>query len=208
MCTFLSADQNSPLTIEDRIIYGLAASHSSACAAHGASAVLPACDATKQVGISLRAVAQKMRMPILRHLCADSPPAQNREWKERSSGRAHNSRALTALFGRGCSENADLDSAALVREITASTEPRMSKSGPLRTERVGHSLKFVALTCDFILKSQIVQSGSAGGPAVLGGVGERPIFIIGGERSAVVSRAVSGYGTSELQDPCLPAASI
>jgi len=194
MCTFLSADQNSPLTIEDRIIYGLAASHSSACAAHGASAVRPACDATKQVGISLRAVAQKMRMPILRHLCADSPPAQNREWKERSSGRAHNSRALTALFGRGCSENADLDSAALVREITASTEPRMSKSGPLRTERVGHSLTFVA---------------------VLGGVGERPIFIIGGERSAghgerspFVSRAVSGYVTSELQDPCLPAASI
>jgi len=52
---------------------------------------------------------------------------------------------LTALSVRGCSENADVDSEALVREITASTEPRMSKSGPLRTERVGHSLTFVAL---------------------------------------------------------------
>ena len=46
---------------------------------------------------------------------------------------------------RGCSEDADDDSAALVREITASTEPRMSRSGPLRTEHVGHSLTFVAL---------------------------------------------------------------
>jgi hypothetical protein len=54
---------------------------------------------------------------------------------------------LTARFVRGCSENAGADSAALVREITASTEPRMSKSGPLRTERVGHSLTFVALCC-------------------------------------------------------------
>jgi hypothetical protein len=60
----------------------------------------------------------------------------------------------------------------------------MSKSGPFCTERAGHSLTFVALTCDFTRKSQIVQSGSAGGPAVLGGVGELPIFIIGGERSA------------------------
>jgi hypothetical protein len=32
-----------------------------------------------------------------------------------------------------------------VREITASTEPRRSQSGPLRTQRVGHSLTFVAL---------------------------------------------------------------
>jgi hypothetical protein len=61
---------------------------------------------------------------------------------------AETKRQRTALFIRGCSENADVDSAALVREITASTEPRMSKSGPLRTEQVGHSLTFVALTCN------------------------------------------------------------
>jgi hypothetical protein len=54
------------------------------------------------------AAAQKMRMLILRHLCAESP---------------------------------------------LSTEPRMSKSGPLRTEQVGHSLTFVALACNLILAS-------------------------------------------------------
>jgi hypothetical protein len=37
------------------------------------------------IGRSLSfAVAQKMRMLISRHLCAESQPAPNREWKERS----------------------------------------------------------------------------------------------------------------------------
>ena len=62
------------------------------------------------------------------------------------------------------SENLAVDYAALALRVLSSTEPRMSKSGPLRTEQVGHSLTFVALCW--------------------GGVGERPIFIIGGARSA------------------------
>jgi hypothetical protein len=143
MRTFLSADQNSYLTIEDRIIYGLAASHSSACAAHGATAVRPACDAAKQIGISLRAVAPKMRMPILRHLCADAPPAQNREWKERSSGRAHNSRALTARFVRGCSENAR-NGAATVRERLYLARCRSLTFAAARTSDIHRSLTVAA----------------------------------------------------------------
>jgi hypothetical protein len=92
----------------------------------------------------------------------------------------------------------------------------MSKSGPLRTARVGHSLTFVALTCELTPAShRLLNPAAPEAPLCWGGVGEWPIFIIGGERSAghgerslFVSRAVSGYVTSELQDPCLPAASI
>jgi hypothetical protein len=89
--------------------------------------------------------------------------------------------ALTALFVRGCSENADVDSAALVREITASTEPRMSKSGPLRTEQVGHSLTFVALTCELTPAShRLLNPAAPEAPLCWGG--ERPIFINVGDR--------------------------
>jgi hypothetical protein len=38
---------------------------------------------------------------------------------------------------------------------------------------------FAALTCDFILKSQIVQSGSAGGPAVLADARTRAFHPLG-----------------------------
>jgi hypothetical protein len=104
MRSLLFADQNSSLTTEGvgrRIVCWLAASNSSARAVGRATPARSSCDAAKQIGSSLPAVAQKMRMLILRPMCADSPQAQNREGKERSSGRVHRSRALTALIVRG-----------------------------------------------------------------------------------------------------------
>jgi hypothetical protein len=71
----------------------------------------------------------------------------------------------------GCSENADADFAALVRAFTASTEPRMSKSGPLRTERVGHSLTFVAL-CWGVWRSNPFSSLGVNGLPVMERSGE------------------------------------
>jgi hypothetical protein len=42
---------------------------------------------------------------------------------------------------RGCSGSTVIDSAELARGITGSTEPRMSKSGPMRKQAVGRSVE-------------------------------------------------------------------
>jgi len=70
------------------------------------------------------------------------------------------------------SKSGPMRKATLGRSLTFAVAQKTLRNGAatvreLWISNVGRSVTFAALTCDFILKSQIVQSGSAGGPAVL-----------------------------------------
>ena len=84
------------------------------------------------------------------------------------------------------SENLAVDYAALALRVLSSTEPRMSKSGPLRTEQVGHSLTFVALCWGVLASGPFSSLGVHGLPLTERSVlrDGHVMLIVRGERSA------------------------